>query len=396
FGASGGFLMPGFLMGLLQFGWLGVNIYFSSLAILAIDPSGIAETGVPFKATVIMIVWGVLAAFMGLKGIQYVARVATYLPLIPLITLLVLFVMTVGGLKSFDADKFVALHQTVAAPTAKAPFTSFGLVECIITFVVGFFATAGAAGVDFGTNGRDERDVHMGGFIGIAVAIIFTAGIAVLIMAGAYGNEETAAKAVEASKAEGGSFAMHAMALIPIILGEKLGQVVLILLAIAAFPAACFSSFIAANSFKTTLSKVNPFVSVGIGAAISIILAITGVAGKLEAVFGLIGASFGPICGAMAVDYMLNGCKWAGPRKGYNPAGWLAWGFGFTVGIMPNLGIPLPLAPVWAMIVGAVIYWIAAKAGLQSHVLPMGQLGQAPGAEPKAPAAAPVEAELEG
>ena len=24
--------------------------------------------------------------------------------------------------------------------------------------------------------------------------------------------------------------------------------------------------------------------------------------------------------------------------------GWLAWGFGFVVGIMPNLGIPLPRA----------------------------------------------------
>jgi len=31
--------------------------------------------------------------------------------------------------------------------------------------------------------------------------------------------------------------------------------------AIAAFPPACFSSFIAANSFKTTLPKVNPFIS---------------------------------------------------------------------------------------------------------------------------------------
>src|SRR5262249_14630359 len=30
FGVVGGLLMPGFLMGLLQFGWLGVNTYYSS------------------------------------------------------------------------------------------------------------------------------------------------------------------------------------------------------------------------------------------------------------------------------------------------------------------------------------------------------------------------------
>ena len=35
YGAFGGFLMPGFLMGALQFGWLGVNAYFSSLLLVA-------------------------------------------------------------------------------------------------------------------------------------------------------------------------------------------------------------------------------------------------------------------------------------------------------------------------------------------------------------------------
>ena len=44
------------------------------------------------------------------------------------------------------------------------------------TYVVGFFATAGAAGVDFGMNSRDKKDVQMGGLVGIALAIIVTAG----------------------------------------------------------------------------------------------------------------------------------------------------------------------------------------------------------------------------
>src|SRR5512139_3505867 len=87
FGAQGGFLMPGFLMGVLQFGWLGVNIYFSSLAIAAF---------LPIKAEIIMVLWGILAAFVGLKGIQYVAKVATYLPLIPIAVLLVMFFKTMG------------------------------------------------------------------------------------------------------------------------------------------------------------------------------------------------------------------------------------------------------------------------------------------------------------
>jgi len=360
FGTSGGFIMPGFLMGVLQFGWLGVNIYFSALAIFAIDPVTLADKPVPFQAAIVMAGLGVLAAFMGLKGIQYVARVATYLPLIPLATLVVMFAATVGGLADFTPAKFMTLHKS-AVPGAPDMLTGFGLVAALTTFVVGFFATAGAAGVDFGTNSRDDRDVHMGGFVGIFVAIVFTAGLAMLILAGASGKGFITKEA----------FTLNPMVLIPTVLGEKLGKVVLVLLAISAFPAACFSSFIAANSFRTTLSKVNPFVSVGIGAAVSIALAISKLAGQLGSVFALIGASFGPICGAMAVDYMLNNCKWSGPRKGFNPAGWLAWAFGFGVGIMPNLGLDLPLAPVWAMIVGAVVYFLAAKAGLQSPTVPM-------------------------
>ena len=83
-----------------------------------------------------MVVWGVLAAFMGLKGIQYVARVATYLPLIPLVTLIVMFIATAKGLLSFDADSFVKLHQATV-PAAAAPLSAFGLVAFVISYVVG-------------------------------------------------------------------------------------------------------------------------------------------------------------------------------------------------------------------------------------------------------------------
>ena len=96
----------------------------------------------------------------------------------------------------------------------------------------------------------------------------------------------------------------------------------------------------------------------GIGAAVSIILAVTGFAGKAIIVFQIIGASFGPICGAMLVDYMLAGKKWAGPRAGFNPAGWISWALGFIVGLLPIIKVyDVPAAPVAAFIVGAVVYF---------------------------------------
>jgi cytosine permease len=359
FGATGGFLMPGFLMGLLQFGWLAVNIYFSSLALAAV---------LPVKAEIIMVVWGVLAAFVGLKGIQYVAKVATWLPLIPLVILVLLLANTAGTIGGFDPAKFVALHQSVVTGVPPA-LGFFGVLAFMLTFVVGFFATAGAAGADFGVNSRDRSDVALGGLVGVALAIVLTAGASMLIVAGVYGSPGLSRAAVTAG---GGKMILQSPALIPVILGASAAKWMAFLLALAAFPTACFSSFIAANSFKTTLPRVNPFVSVGLGAAVSIALALSGWAGSAIIVFQIIGASFGPICGAMLVDYRLSGGQWNGPRAGFNPAGWIAWLFGFGVGILPILNLyPVPAAPLAAFLVGALVYCVCAKANLLSPTLPL-------------------------
>jgi len=369
FGAKGGFLMPGFLMGVLQFGWLGVNVCFSSLALAEV---------IPVPANLIMVIWGVLAAFVGLKGIQYVAKVATWMPLIPLISLVILVAATIGSVGSFDPEKLIATQQQFLADNklaaAAPPLDLLSVFAVIVANVVGFFATAGAAGVDFGMNNRDKRDVQMGGFVGIALATIVIAGAALLVIAGVYGSAELQAKALEAGKnAKGGpTFVLDAFNLIPVVLGAGAGKWVMFLLALAAFPPACFSSFIAANSFKTTLPKVNPFVSVGIGTVVSILLALSGYAGDAAAkVFPIIGASFGPICGAMLVDYLLNNKTWSGPRAGFNPAGWISWALGFFVGILPFLKVSVPCAPVAAFVVGAVVYFLCAKAGMLSPLVPM-------------------------
>jgi cytosine permease len=366
FGATGGFLMPGFLMGLLQFGWLGVNTYFSSQAVAAAFPG--------LDPRIIMVVWGLLAAFIGLAGIQYVAKVATFLPLIPLVTLIWLTAKTIGNVDIFDGKVLTAVHRDMGV--AGEPLSAVGVILALMTYIVGFFATAGAAGVDFGSSNRDEKDVHMGGFVGVALAIIVTAGLSMLIVAGVMSSPILNGEAVNRFKgAADAENLLRSTNLIPVILGDSVARWVSLALAIAAFPSACFSSLIAANSFKTTLPKVNPFISVGIGALISIGLALSGYAGNAAGVFTIIGASFGPIVGAMVVDYLIAGRRWTGPRAGFNPAGWIAWLVGFAVGITPNLHglypqIPaIPAAPVVAFFVGAVVYFVCMSIGLKSRVL---------------------------
>ena len=354
YGARGGFLMPAFLMGVLQFGWLGVNSYFSSNQIAAFIGGG--ETG-GVMPKIIAVAFAVLAAFVGLKGIQYVASVATFVPLVPLSILVLLLAGTWDGLASFDADALVA--AAAAGGADASALSTFGVLALCITYVVGFFATAGAAGVDFGMNNRHRGDVQMGGLVGIALAAIFAGGGALLIAAGNFGA--TGNPAMETANPDFMGAVMG---------GAGYGQTMGFLLALAAFPAGCFSSFIAANSFKTTMPNIKPAISVSVGTAVSILLAVTGWAGDVMGVFIVIGASFGPICGAMAADYWLAGKQWAGPRAGFNPAGWISWAVGFAVGMLPLIGVAdIPAAPLVAFVIGFVLYAALAKLGLESAPL---------------------------
>jgi cytosine permease len=148
------------------------------------------------------------------------------------------------------------------------------------------------------------------------------------------------------------------------------------LFAVASIAPMCFSSFIAGNSLATMIPGVPRSTSTMVGAVVAAILAITGAAANLVGLFTIIGASFGPICGAMVADYWLSGKKWAGPRQGINFAGYGAWAIGFLVGILPFLPIDqetkayLQPAAVYSFLVGFLVYVILAKVGLQSKTVP--------------------------
>src|SRR5438445_12532871 len=87
--------------------------------------------------------------------------------------LLVVFFLTVGGVGQY--------HLPAGQENSYLAFTS------VIAIVIGFFATAGAAGADFGTNSRHENDVKRGGLVGIALAVLIAAGVPLISVGGAPG-----------------------------------------------------------------------------------------------------------------------------------------------------------------------------------------------------------------
>jgi cytosine permease len=346
FGAKGGYIMPGLLMGLLQIGWFAVATYFASDFILKGLGMKSQPATVPFIA--VGLLWGLVMAWVGAKGIQYVAKVSLLLNAIPLIMLLIVLFQTAGGIGDYQVpagqqDSFLA-------------FTS------VLAIVIGFFATAGAAGADFGINSRNRSDVKMGGLVGIALAVLVAGGLPLLSVAGAHGLHPSLT---------GWNYDDVIQSI-----GGPIASAMFFLFAIASIPPTCFCAFIAGNSFSTMIPGVPRVASTMTGAAVGILLAVTGVAANLISFFTIVGASFGPICGAMAADYLLSGRKWAGPREGVNWAGYVAWAIGFAVGILPFV---LPAgqaanaqpAALYSLITGFVVYAALAKMGFEPKIVAM-------------------------
>lgn len=241
----------------------------------------------------------------------------------------------------------------------------------MLAMVIGFFATAGAAGADFGLNNRSRRDVVWGGLTGITLAVLVAGGLPVLAVAGHLGK---------LGNASDFSFAGAIKSV------GSLAPVMFFLFAAASMVPTTVCTFIAGNSFGTMLPKIPRAVSTLVAVTVGLILAVTGVAQNLIGFFSIVGASFGPICGAMAADYLLAGKKWSGPRKGINWAGYAAWIIGFVVGILDSIpGVPASWikadrpAVVLSFIVGFATYLILAKAGALSDLIPQTELK--PGAE---------------
>lgn len=343
FGTKGGYLMPGLLMGVLQVGWFAVGTYLAATYILS--AFGVAPKPGSLPFILIAIAWGYIMAYVGVKGIQFVSRVSLFLNIIPFLMLLVVLYSTREGWMRYE-------------PASPSPALSFAL---LIQIVIGFFATAGAAGADFGMNNRNARDIRMGGLVGISLAALYAGALPWLSVAGARVLNPTL-------QATGYDAAIGS-------LGGVLASTMFLLFAIASIAPACICAFVAANSFSTMIPGVPRMSSTMAAVTISIVLAVTGAAANLIGFFSIVGASFGPICGAMIADYILSGRKWAGPREGINWAGYIAWALGFVVGILPFLPVSQTLkeasqpAAIYSTITGFAVYWLLAKAGMEPKVV---------------------------
>ncbi len=348
FGTAGGYLMPGLLMGLLQLGWFAVATYYATDYIM----QGLGKQSRTLFV-VIAVIWAYGLAWVAIKGIAYVARVAQFLNWVPLIMILAVFWTNRKGIAQYRPP-----HPD-----------NWGGFLAMLGLVLGFFATAGAAGADFGMSNRNRRDIALGGLTGITLAILVAGGLPILSVAG------------HIARTAGTPNYDYAAAIKSV---GTLAPIMFFLFAAASMVPTCFCTFIAANSFGTMLPRIPRSLSTLVGVSIGALLAVTGVAQNLVGFFTLVGASFGPICGAMAADYLLAGKKWSGPRQGINWAGYIAWAVGFVVGILDKIpGVPAAWVRadrpevLFSFLLGFLIYYLLSALGMRPPVVPMEAVGNA-------------------
>ncbi len=136
FGTTGGFLIPGILMGLLQVGWVAVDGTLASHFIM----QGLNQTSRTLYS-VIVIVWLYSLGWVAIKGLSYVSEFAKFMNWVPFVMMLIVLWTNRSGIPHYQPPQ---------------PDSLTGFLNALL-ITIGFFATAGAAGTDFGMNNAEQE-----------------------------------------------------------------------------------------------------------------------------------------------------------------------------------------------------------------------------------------------
>jgi cytosine permease len=235
------------MMGWLQIGWVAVVGAVSADFIM----KGLNQTSKTLSS-ILIIVWIYSLGWVAVKGIHHVARVARFLNWIPLIMVFIVFYANKDGIANYRP----AHHEGMT-----------GFLN-VLTIVIGYFATAGAAGADFGMNNASRKDVFLGGIFGIIGGTLVAGALPILSVAG-YLGRNGGPQSYDYSAAIAGVGA--------------LAPVMFFLFAAASMVPTCFSSFIASNSFSTMLPRIPREASTFAALTVCVLLAVTGLANNLVA-----------------------------------------------------------------------------------------------------------------
>lgn len=374
FGVDGATWVPGLPLVLVQLVWIALGVrYGTDLGLWGLELLGLLDPrarqpvavggggqlpGVVFLVT--SLAWCVATVLSGRYLVRVIMALMNVYPIVPAVMLGVTAAVAMRGLPQYQAE--------VSGLGSRAGDAAAGLLALLTAaqIVFAFFSPSALASVDWGAVLRDERDVKAGGWVGVALASWVVGTLALISAAGAVPrlSPDPAASSGTLRVSD------YAQALVSLIGGRTAG-VMLIGFALTALAPACYGGFLLSDRLHPIAPKFSRTRWALIAIPAAWFLSISAVLARLEPVFGVIGAVFAPVAGAMTADFVRSHGAWTGARRGWNPAGLVGWAVGVAVGLVPVLGraagvdrlTRLQPAAVLGCLAAFVVYLVVAALG---------------------------------
>ena len=382
FGLTGARWITGALIGLVQVVWFAVATFYATeltfeglLACRLMNPrslepihlGGLALPSILFLVT--SLVWSFAAALVGHYLVQIIGALMNVYPIFMAALLAVAMCSTLAGLPRYHA---LEIDPATAGPIRAGGLDAFTMM---IELVFGFFATAGALAADWGAVSRTERDVRLGGWVGVVLASWTVATLALLTVAGALGSlpDKAGLAVVHGGVTLDYSFkdaVLHGI-------GGSLGATILLVFGLGSLAPTCASAYRFGHHFAATWPRIARLHWTLIGTAAAWLLIAGGYAARLETIFSLMGALVAPLVAALTADFLRQRGRWLGARRGVNAPGLTAWAVGLAVGLVPTLaptagwdtGSRFQPAAVFAYLAAFVTYLVLAILGAEAPLV---------------------------
>ncbi len=250
-------------------------------------------------------------------------------------------------------------------PAPDLDSSGYWAVATTFQLVFAFLATYGLASADWGAACPSPREARVGGLVGVMLAAPILSIIGMLIVAGSMGREIARSPQPEFSTnrprlsanrpplrgmkaapepeappgpraVSVGGFTLREVYFRRV--GGAVGGTALLVLALGLLGPACYAPFTIARQFSPIRPAIPGWAWSLLGAVAGWPLIASGLAGRTDILFGLIGALTAPAVGAMAGDSIRHRRGWPGPTLGVNLAGMIAWAVGVGVGLIPTIG----------------------------------------------------------
>jgi hypothetical protein len=392
FGVRGATWVPGLPLALVQVVWLAVAVqYGTALCLLGLELIGLLDPGyhrglrlgavnLPgplFLFTALL--WSFAAAFTGRYLVRVIAALMNVYPILPALLLGTTAAVAMRGLPEYQA----AMSGLGDRTGGTAAGVAVALVAAQMVF--GFFSSSALLCADWGAVLRGERDVKLGGWVGVVLASWVVATLSLLCVAGAFPRY-----GLPVPVGPGSWRALTFTESVRSLVGGKTAGFMLIGFGLTALAPACYASFLLGDRLNLIRPRVSRTRWTIVGALLAWLLVASGLVARLLPVFEVVGAVFAPALGAIAADYVRSRGRWTGARLGWSGPGLLAWLVGVVLGLTPVLGgllgarrlANLQPAAVFAFAAAFLTYLVLGTLGSETAVVELESVTEPTGPEP--------------